>query len=127
MKRIALISTVTAAVALFGVINTSSAETTVPIEDLTLVSETSSAADPIAANADPDAMPRFQYPRFQYPRFQFPRFQFPRFQAPHFQFPRFQAPRFQAPRFQAPHFQFPRFQFPRFQAPHFQFSRHHGI
>ena len=78
MKRIALISTVTAAVALFGVVNTSSAETTIPIEDLTLVSEASTAATPVGDNAEPDAMPRFQYPRFQYPRFQFPRFQFPR-------------------------------------------------
>jgi hypothetical protein len=103
MKRIALIGTVTAAMALFGVVNTSSAETTVPIEDLTLVSETSTAATPVADNAEPDAMPRFQFPRFQYPHFQFPHFQFPHFQFPHFQFPHFQFPHFQLP-----HFQFPR-------------------
>lgn len=108
MKRIALISTVTAAVALFGVINTSSAETTVAIEDLALVSETSMAAAPVADTAEPDAIPRVMYPRFQYPRFQYPRFQFPRFQFPRFQFPRFQFPRFQFPRFQYPRFQFPR-------------------
>ena len=102
MKRIALITSLTAAVALFGVINTSSAETTVPIEDLTIVSETSTAADPIVG-VEPDALPRFQYPRFQYPRFQNPRFQYPRFQ-----YPRFQAPRLQYPRFQMPRFQYPR-------------------
>ena len=102
MKRIVLISTVTAAVALFGVINTSSAETTVPIEDLALVSETSTEATPVADTTEPDAMPRFQLPRFQLPRFQLPRFQFPRFQFPRFQFPRFQLPRFQFPRFQLP-------------------------
>jgi hypothetical protein len=113
MKRIALITILTAAVAIFGVINTSSAETTVPIDDLTIVSETSTAAAPITG-VEPDALPRFQFPRFQFPRFQFPRFQFPRFQFPRFQFPRFQNPRFQFPRFQFPRFQFPRFQFPRF-------------
>jgi hypothetical protein len=102
MKRIALITTVTAAVALFGVINTSSAETTVPIEDLALVSETSAAVNQATPAIQPEALPRFQFPRFQYPRFQFPRFQFPRFQHPRFQFPRFQHPRFQFPRFQFP-------------------------
>jgi hypothetical protein len=102
MKRIALIGAVTAAVALFGVVNTSSAETTVPIEDLALVSEASTVATPVADAAQPDAIPRFQFPRFQFPRFQFPRFQYPRFQFPRFQFPRFQFPRFQFPRFQFP-------------------------
>ena len=115
MKRIALFTTLTAAVALFGVINTSSAETTIPIEDLSIVSEMSTAAAPVTG-VEPEAMPRFQFARFQFARFQFPRFQYPRFQ-----FPRFQNPRFQFPRFQNPHFQFPRFQFPRFQNPHFQF------
>jgi hypothetical protein len=107
MKRIILISTMTAAIAILGAVNTSSAETTVPIEDLAMVSETSIATTPVADGIQPEAFPRFQFPRFQFPRFQFPRFQFPRFQFPRFQFPRFQFPRFQFPRFQFPRFQFP--------------------
>ena len=86
MKRIALISIVAAA-AMFGVINPTSAETTVPMEELALVSEISPPAQPVAPGLEP-----VQYPRFQYPS--------PRFQAPRFQYP---SPRFQSPRFQYPH------------------------
>ena len=103
MKRIALMSIVAAAAAMFGLINPTSAETTVPMEELALVSEVSPSAQPAAPGLDPVQYPRFQYPtpRFQYPspRFQYPspRFQYP---SPRFQYP---SPRFQAPRFQYPH------------------------
>lgn len=93
MKRIALITLVTASAAVLGVVKPTLAETTVPMSDLALVSETSAAADSPVGKIEPVAYPRFQYPRFQYPRFQFPRFQYPRFQFPRFQFPRFQYPR----------------------------------
>jgi hypothetical protein len=112
MKRIALISIFTAAAALFGVVKPSSAETTVPMEDLALVSETASPGEPLVADAEPAIPPRFQYSRSQYPRFQSPRFQSPRFQSPRFQSPRFHSPRFQSPRFQSPRFHSPRFQYP---------------
>ena len=112
MKRIALISIFTAAAAIFGVVKPSSAETTVPMDDLTLVGET---APPAAPAAEPDADRPAGY---QYPRFQNPQFQYPRVQSPRFQYPRFQSPRFQYPRVQYPRFQYPRFQSPRFQYPH---------
>ena len=85
MKRIALISIFTAAAAIFGVVKPSSAETTVPMEDLALVNETASPGEELAADADQAIPPRFPRPRFQAPRFQAPRFQRPRFQAPRFQ------------------------------------------
>jgi hypothetical protein len=103
MKRIALISIATAAAAILGVIKPSSAETTVPMEDLALVSETSAATTPVAAGAQPVDPPRFQFGRFQFGRFQSGRFQSGRFQSGRFQFGRFQTPKFQFGRFQFPH------------------------
>jgi hypothetical protein len=113
MKRIAIITTITAAAVIFGVIEPTSAETTVPMEDLALVSETSAATTPVSEEIQPEAAPRFQFGRFQRPRFQFGRFQGGRFQGGRFQRPRFQFGRFQGGRFQGGRFQGGRFQFPR--------------
>jgi hypothetical protein len=78
MKRIALISVVAAAAAMFGLIKPTSAETTVPMEDLALVSETSAPTEePLVAGVEPLQYPRYQYPRQQYPRMQYPRMQYP--------------------------------------------------
>lgn len=108
MKRIALISVLTAAAA-FAVVKPTSAETTVPMEDLALVNETTTTATPLAEGIEPVQAPGFQFGRFQFGRFQIGRFQFGRFQVGRFQFGRFQAPRFQFGRFQFGRFQFGRF------------------
>ncbi len=79
MKRIALIS-VLAAAAAFAVVKPTSAETTVPMEDLALVNETTTTtATPLAEGIEPVQAPGFQFGRFQFGRFHNSRFQFGRF------------------------------------------------
>jgi hypothetical protein len=99
MKRIALMSIVAAAAAMFGLIKPTSAETTVPMEDLALVSEIAAPlAEPPVTGLEPVQYPRYQHPRQQYPRVQYPRQQYPRQQYPRQQYPRQQHPRQQYPR-----------------------------
>jgi hypothetical protein len=110
MKRIAILALISAAAA-FGVTRSTLAETTIPLEDLTLVSETTAAETPLADGTQP-----VQYRPFQHPRPHFPQ---PTFTSPHFPRPHFASPHFPRPHFASPHFPRPHFPRPHFPQPHF--------
>ena len=78
MRRIAFISIVMAA-AVFGVVDRTSAETTVPMADLALVNESPAA---------PGAYSTFPYPTFHYPTFHYPASHYPKLHYPIFKYRR---------------------------------------
>ena len=109
MKHIAILALISAA-GVFGVTRPTLAETTIPLEDLTLVSETTADETPFSEGIQPILYPPIHHPQPHFPRPHVPR---PHFPQPHFPEPHFASPHFPRPHFPRPHFPQPEFPRPR--------------
>jgi hypothetical protein len=102
MKRIAILALISAA-AFFGITRPTLAETTIPLEDLTLVSETTAEESPLAEGIQPIRYPPYQRPQMARPQMARPQMARPQMARPQMARPQMARPQMARPQFARPY------------------------